>query len=283
MGTRFSVVAFIRTKTRGEHRYAYLVGTYRDPGNPVPRQRVLAYLGRADRITLDNVPVEWREDPGVARWFGARGAPDAASDPMRMVQRMLAALVPPDRAAVERIAREGADALGVHRFLDEVAAPAMRVIGDRWHAGELSVADEHLATSAMAWIVRRLRDDARTRAAPPAVLLTAPEGERHHLGLVALECSLAQRGISTLFLVDLPRREVAKRAAEMDARLVLVSVTQTEHLDEAARLARAIRDRTPRATVVFGGAAFQDGARKAVESPASMAALPRLLRDAGLA
>ena len=65
----------------------------------------------------------------------------------QLEEAFTAALVSGDPRAAERVARDAIDAGLDQGTIDEaVVAPAMRRIGDLWHRGEISVADEHLAT-----------------------------------------------------------------------------------------------------------------------------------------
>src|SRR3954469_4092727 len=65
----------------------------------------------------------------------------------------------------------------------EVLAPALVEVGERWRSGELTVAQEHLATSAVSSSLQRLLADARGSVRGVAVLACAP-GERHEIGLM---------------------------------------------------------------------------------------------------
>ena len=101
-------------------------------------------------------------------------------------RQLSAALEAGDRSEAERIVREALDArLSRHTIYDDVIAVAMHEIGRRWELGEITVADEHLATSisyGLLALVSELTRVERTRRMEP-VLLAAVEGERHVLGL----------------------------------------------------------------------------------------------------
>lgn len=67
-------------------------------------------------------------------------------------------------------------------FLDETVGAALREIGDRWHAGSLSVAEEHRATHLIAAALDHLRP-AVVSADARVALLVCPPGELHELPL----------------------------------------------------------------------------------------------------
>src|ERR1044071_9252313 len=58
-----------------------------------------------------------------------------------------AALLAGDEVAAETAVREAMEAaLGTAEIDDEIIAPALWLVGELWERGDISVADEHLAT-----------------------------------------------------------------------------------------------------------------------------------------
>lgn len=261
-------MAFIRVKSRRGRRYAYLVESRWEPGATSPRQRVLRYLGPEDRVRLEDVPPEMRNEPAVRRWLEARAQAVApAVDEAELVRQrglLREALRTPDRSALDELARAGVARMGTWGYLRDVVTRVLYDIGDDWHAERITAADEHLATRAVTDLIRRLRDEEAARASRRkgdslTVLLATPEGEAHTVALEMLECRLASMGHRTLVLAGgTPRRDLAQRAREARVDLALLSVTGTDVLPEAYAAAEAIADRCPTATVVLGGQAFDD-------------------------
>ncbi len=105
----------------------------------------------------------------------------------------------------------------------------MREIGERWHKGDISIAQEHMVTD----IVRRLvvsvsRGYLQRAHAPRLVLATLP-GERHELGILMCGWLAAARRIQTHYLgIDCPPAEIARFAKEVDASAVLLSIVLPE-------------------------------------------------------
>src|SRR3712207_1522351 len=107
--------------------------------------------------------------------------------PLDELQRTFTeALLQADEPTAELVLREaveaGIDEATIH---DMVIAPAMRVIGDLWEAGELSIGEEHLATSIAMRCVTLHRERFRVarRRGGRLVVLAAVEGEQHVVGL----------------------------------------------------------------------------------------------------
>ena len=115
-------------------------------------------------------------------------------------------------------------------LVNTVLVPLVREVGERWHRGEVSIAQEHMATD----IVRRLiisvsRGYLRSENGPCLVLATL-SGERHELGILMCSWLAATRRFRTHYLgVDVPPGEIARFALEVDARAVLVSLVMPEN------------------------------------------------------
>jgi DNA-binding transcriptional MerR regulator len=82
--------------------------------------------------------------------------------------------------------------LGLDRTIDEVLLPAMREVGEWWHAGRIDVSHEHLATNATrAWMFS-LTPTGPLRSQPPIILSCGPS-DHHTLGLEAIGVLLRHR------------------------------------------------------------------------------------------
>lgn len=99
---------------------------------------------------------------------------------------------------------------------EQVLGPVMRQVGDLWHAGTLSVAQEHLASEVVGSVVRALSRLVQPPAPSRRVLLAAFEDEEHVLGLYGVAIRLASWGIRS---VDLGARTPPEALADAVARL----------------------------------------------------------------
>jgi diguanylate cyclase (GGDEF)-like protein len=127
-------------------------------------------------------------------------------------------------------------------ILDRVVAPALREIGRLWERGEITVADEHLATAithrALALVYPELLS--ALPGSKPRVLLAGVQGEQHALGLRIVADVFEGAGHDVLYLgADVPL------AALLDTvvRHAPAAVGLTATLSASAEpLARAIDD-----------------------------------------
>jgi MerR family transcriptional regulator, light-induced transcriptional regulator len=113
------------------------------------------------------------------------------------------ALLAGDEVAAEEAVRDAmAAGFSEAEVDDEVITPAMWLVGERWEAGEISVADEHLATEITLRVLALQREARRTaeRRLERLVLLSAPEGEEHVVALRMVASLLAEAGYDTRML-----------------------------------------------------------------------------------
>ncbi|HLM34862.1 MAG TPA: MerR family transcriptional regulator [Gaiellaceae bacterium] len=115
--------------------------------------------------------------------------------------------------------------------LSDVLAPALAAVGESWEAGEISVAQEHLASGVVRAHLERLLADSRAAIRGTAVLACAP-GERHELGLLMLAVLLRADGWQVAYLgADTPVGDAVALAEESGARLLCFSATMVESGD----------------------------------------------------
>ncbi|MDQ2766108.1 MAG: MerR family transcriptional regulator [Gemmatimonadota bacterium] len=161
-----------------------------------------------------------------------------------------------DAAALDDTLRRAAIVMGMPVFLETVAAPLLRKVGDDWHAGRLSPAHEHLVTSSLQEIVIAMMRAFTNRKDAPTMLVTTAGSERHVIGAALVGAAAALEGWNVLlFGYALPAAEVAAAAAAAGARLVAVSIIYVANADETLTELRALREGLPAdVSLIAGGA-----------------------------
>ena len=150
------------------------------------------------------------------------------------------------------------------RVFDLGVAGAMRRVGQLWHTAEMSVAEEHLATSTAEMAVRTLSDSTRRAASDGRrAVCCATEGEMHVLPVLCVQALLESEGWEVLNLgAHTPFFALAEVIERRRPSLVCVSSTMQWELEhnarDYARLGKAARGVGAR--VVLGGEGFADEA-----------------------
>lgn len=63
-------MVYIRNKLVKGTQYAYLVKSVWDKEKKISKQETIKYLGKTNKISLDNIPVEFRNHPNVKKFIG---------------------------------------------------------------------------------------------------------------------------------------------------------------------------------------------------------------------
>lgn len=191
-----------------------------------------------------------------------RSALDPAQPAHRLALQYLQKILEGNMAvAIGDVARAGADGLGPKAAYLDVLLPAQREVGRLWHLGEITVAEEHMVTSATLRTMAVLATQAPT--APPngrTVVVAAVAGNVHDVGLRALADLYQLAGWRTIFVgADVPMQDLPTLLTFFEADLLMLGATLATHVPRVAQTIGAIRERCERPVqVIVGGAAFDE-------------------------
>ena len=131
--------------------------------------------------------------------------------------------------------------LSVDALLRDVIVPYLHELGERWERGEVSIAQEHFASTLLRGRLLGLARGWGRGIGPVAVLACAP-GEQHDLGLLAFGIALRARGWRIIYLgTDTPIASVADAARSCNPAAAVVSAVDPRifrrHAEELQQLA----------------------------------------------
>jgi DNA-binding transcriptional MerR regulator/methylmalonyl-CoA mutase cobalamin-binding subunit len=128
-----------------------------------------------------------------------------------------------DYAAAERELSLLAAVLPPRELVHTVALPLMRQVGEAWHAGKLSIAQEHM-TSALLRNQLGALIPLQRRSMPAARLLFAtPSGELHEFGILVSAMLAAGGGLGITYLgANLPGEEIVFAAQKTAPQVVVL-------------------------------------------------------------
>lgn len=209
----------------------------------------LATLAREDESQRASTP---------AAAMNAEGAAAAG-----YLERALAAMRALDGAALEAVLRRSLVLLGANAFIDEVAGPFMRHVGEAWEARTVGVAHEHLSSAVLRRVLGIVSDAGATSATGHTVVVATPAGQVHELGAMLAAASAAAAGWRVVYLgADLPAAEIAATAEETGAGVVALSVVLPDDAGATAAELRRLRRSLPAAVELIAGG---EGARIVAE------------------
>lgn len=221
----------------------------------------------------------------IRRWLDEGATPQAAirrylaqeSRPEGLPRELMAALMEANLPHAEGLFRRAVKLLGPEGALRWVLVPVLKEVGEGWHRGEVTVAQEHLATQFLRSRLQELLDLAGYPPGAP-ILVTTPPGERHELGAMLAAYHLRRRGLPALYLgPDTPLVDLGDLVRRLGARAVVLSVLVPEVLMTLPD--GVFRALAPR--VILGGPGADEGEarRLGAEYVPEVEQLPRVLGE----
>jgi methanogenic corrinoid protein MtbC1 len=170
------------------------------------------------------------------------------------------ALLTGDEVSAELTIREALDArLSMADIDDQIIAPALWYVGELWQRGEITVADEHLATEISLRVLALHREAHRLSAhrQRATVMIAAPAGERHIVALEMVGDLLRDAGYRVLMLGgDVPAGALALAAERHRPDVIAMSATMPGGGDRVVIAADEVQERWAGARFVVGGRAL---------------------------
>ncbi len=138
----------------------------------------------------------------------------------------------------------------------DLFAPAQRAIGELWCAGEINIAQEHLATQLMLGHLERLRQTSRPRERLELrIVVGTVEGDFHFVGARIAADLFYFDGWQVDFLgANNPTRDLLDYVRATKADVVGLSATLDRSLDVAAKAVDLLRRLPHKPLVIVGGA-----------------------------
>jgi DNA-binding transcriptional MerR regulator len=172
--------------------------------------------------------------------------PERRAEPIAGASGVIDALLRFDVVALETLLGRAAALMRPAALLRDVIFPALRAVGDEWHAGRLGVAHEHLLTSRVRDLLGSLMRLHAHRDVSDRLIFATPAGERHEFGALGAALIAAGGGLGAVYVgADLPATAVIDMASVVGPDVIALGVTGSEHttanlVREVERIAGAV-------------------------------------------
>lgn len=182
--------------------------------------------------------------------------PSSIDVPGQLVGRMIEALENYADREFEILLGTAAASFPSVQFVSEVVFPLLREVGDRWHKGTLTVAQEHRVSASVRDLIGSLRLLYPRAREAPAVLFAGLSGELHELGILLSSMIAASRGTGCHYLgVNTPPEEIARAALASGCAVVALGIVIEPGQNDAAEQLRRLRNLLDREVEVWLGGA----------------------------
>ena len=259
-------MVYIRNKKVKGIDYAYLVQSVWDPKKNMSRQQTIKYLGKASQITIEDIPVEYRDDTKILAFVAAFSSYQEERKTLvsKIQEEMFAQLTNCNVTGLVDIYEKYSRLFGLTEFYDKLLKPVMYRIGDLWQQDQLDVATEHASTNTAISLIKIINErltvrttEAGTSSEYKAVICT-PDGELHGLACNMIESLLLNKGFKVYNIsTSIPTDYIVDYIRDLQPDIIFISITLVENIKSAERLVQQIHAKyNNKLPVVVGGSAF---------------------------
>lgn len=207
---------------------------------------------------LDHVSLPGSHGGWLPSLHTSSSQPPGVRDSSGLAQDLTRALSRFDELAAEQVLTEAFALYPLEYVGEQIMAPALVEIGERWHRGEMSVTAEHYASN---FLLQRLAVILRSVNSPqkgPLIWVACAPAEQHEVGSLLLAIYLRRAGYQARYIgKDIPIADFIQEVEREQPALVLLSACTTAAAGELARLAAALGQVEPRAPIIgYGGRIF---------------------------
>jgi DNA-binding transcriptional MerR regulator/methylmalonyl-CoA mutase cobalamin-binding subunit len=192
--------------------------------------------------------------------------PVYTTEPAQAPRPVMAAIESLNYAEAERELSRLAAVLAPREFVHRVALPLMKQVGDAWHQGTLSVAQEHMTSALLRNLLGALIPLHR-RSFPVAKLLFAtPGGEHHEFGILLSAMLAAGGGLGIIYLgTNLPAEEIITVARKTAPQAVVLGFIGANGAQAGIVELQQIAQRLPSQIEMWVGGPREDALVKEVK------------------
>lgn len=254
-------MVYIRAKMVKGTQYGYLVESEWDSKRKTSRQITLKYLGKIDGITLDDLPIKYRNDPKISAFLASHNAMNI-KEKKKLLQKLrrdtFDNLINGDLDSLLKIYEKYASSFGIVEFYENILKYVMYQIGDQWEKKQLEIATEHVASNVAHNFIKILSTKLAKSSTKQKILICTPVGEFHNLGCNILESYLSSKGFKVFNVSpSIPTDAIIQFIKENSPEVILVSIALTDNISSGKRLVTKIKAKfkTP---IFVGGRALLD-------------------------
>ncbi len=173
------------------------------------------------------------------------------------LEACLAAVRDLDARELDAVLKRAVVNLSANIFIESVAAPLMKEMGDRWREGELSPAHEHLGSQVVRRILEGVIEATEPESTAPRVVVSTPAGQVHEFGALFAAATASALGWRVTYLgPDLPAEDIARVAVETGATAVALSLVYPLAENGVESELRDLKRQLPEdVTLIIGGGA----------------------------
>ncbi|MGC2482961.1 MAG: cobalamin-dependent protein [Nitrososphaeraceae archaeon] len=259
-------MVYIRNKQVKGINYAYLVQSVWDSHRNMSRQQIIKYLGNASRVTIEDIPEEYRSDSKILAFISAFSSYQEKNKILvsKIQEEMFTFLTDCNIGGLIALYEKYSKLFGLTEFYDKLLKPVMYRIGDLWEQKKLDVATEHASTNTAISLIKVINERITARIRMSGIssqnktVICTPDGELHGLACNMIESLLLSKGFKVYNIsTSIPTEYIMDFMRDLQPDIIFISITLAENIKPAERLIQKIHQKyNNRLPVVVGGSAL---------------------------
>lgn len=264
-------MVFIRVKKVKGFDYYYLVKSQWDSKRKISTQRTVKYLGKASDVKIENIPLEYQNDPKILSLVSSVTKIQARTERTlnELRQHVFDNLKSGKIENIIRVAEEFRECGSLCIFYENILKPILYEIGILWQNKSIDIGTEHVCSNMANKAIHTLTRPVKHGNNSEPIMICTPDGELHNIACNMIESVLLEKGFNVSNISpSIPSDSVITHMKELNPALVLLSVTLHDNIGSAARLISRLCSlfQTP---ILLGGLAIDncsDEERRKLES-----------------
>ena len=252
----------VETLRAWERRYRVVVPQRDEMGRRVYRAEDVLRLRRLREATDRGHPISRLvklDEPALAGLLQEPERRPQSAMASTFVERILDAARRYSSAECEQSLTLAISLMSPSRLIGEVLEPLLHEVGERWHSGAFSIAQERLVSSTVRKHIGLIVETYDRTARRGSIVFATLPGERHELGLLMSAMVCASHGFKVHYLgPDLPAEEIARYAKASGAGIVALSVLLLDGIERLPGQLQLLREALgPEVPIWVGGTGAQ--------------------------
>ena len=251
-------MVYIRNKQVKGKNYAYLVRSVWDKDKKSTSQQTIKYLGRSSKVTIDDIPVRFRNNPNVIK-FLVRKKHIQHEDLSELIyatqKEILIKLSESVTVDYTRLYEQYKENFSIVEFFDKIIKPILYDVGDRWKQNKLLIGTEHVISNRINTVIKQTITHRKKRT-NYKILICNPTGERHNIACNILESVLINNGFNVFNISpSTPSEDVLQYIDEIKPNLILISITLPNNIKAGINLVERTSN-SCKIPIIVGGQAI---------------------------
>ena len=236
-------MVFIRVKKVKGLDYYYLVKSQWDSKRKISMQHTIKYLGKAADVTIDNIPLEYKNNPRILSLLASvtQEHEKKVVVTAELKKKVFDALKNGDIEKIVDVAGKYKEQAGLTEFYDEILKPILYNVGYLWQENKLDIGMEHVCSNMANKTIHKITSSIKPNDKMESIIICTPDGELHNIACNIIESVLFEKGFQVNNVSpSIPTDSMINYIDGIRPCMVLISVTLQENIGSTIRLVKKI-------------------------------------------